>query len=582
MSAVSAVSGSSVAERLAVVERWVLRAGAFALPLTFWPLTFDQYVLPKLLVARFLVLALAILYIARMAIGARVAWRRTPLDLQLLAFIASAVLSMALGLNLDIGFFGTYARYDGVLTLCTYAALFWLTVQSLRDTEEARVLVRVLVASGFLVAAIAIVLWIGDTAAGRTGHAYGTMGNPNVLGALLVLLCPAAYVELVAARSAVTRLLAGNALGVMLLALLLTLSRSSWIGLAIATAILLLGRQLPAMRSRVMQFVAVVLVVGAAALAPAGLEHGTTTGGAVSSVETVSDRLHVWQDTIPLIASRPLTGYGPDTFGLVYPRYQSGNWGYYAQFDKAHSEVLQVAATQGLLGVAVYVWLVAAVVLAFWRGSGRPGAWGLFAGWAGYQVVLQFNFTAVAAALPLWIFLGAAVLIWTAPHPDPPPGGGGEPRAGADAFVRRDLLVRIGGALVLAGLLLASLPLLVNSYLADASLLLAYDQDVAGHRDAASALAAEARRLAPQESVYAVEVGNIAFERGDWSAAADAYLAAARLGTFNPEMYRNLAIAEMHIGNVKSAQAAARAAVYLDRFDPANQALLAQMELIAP
>jgi len=82
---------SSVSARLAAIERWLLRAGTFALPLAFWPLTFDHYVLPKLLVARFLVLGLAVLFVARSATEGRLVWKRTALDFPLVALIASAV-----------------------------------------------------------------------------------------------------------------------------------------------------------------------------------------------------------------------------------------------------------------------------------------------------------------------------------------------------------------------------------------------------------------------------------------------------------------------------------------------------------
>ncbi len=80
------------------------------------------------------------------------------------------------------------------------------------------------------------------------------------------------------------------------------------------------------------------------------------------------------------------------------------------------------------------------------------------------------------------------------------------------------------------------------------------------------------------ESVYAVEVANIAFERGDWSSAAEAYGNAARLGTYNPLVYRNLALADRNLGRWSEARVAAQKAVEIDRFDPANRALLAQLE----
>ena len=76
--------------------------------------------------------------------------------------------------------------------------------------------------------------------------------------------------------------------------------------------------------------------------------------------------------------------------------------------------------------------------------------------------------------------------------------------------------------------------------------------------------------------VYAVEVGNTAFELGQWAAARAAYRDAAALGTFNPLVYRNLALADRNLGLLAEGKVAARKAVELDRFDPANQAVLAQ------
>jgi tetratricopeptide (TPR) repeat protein len=71
-------------------------------------------------------------------------------------------------------------------------------------------------------------------------------------------------------------------------------------------------------------------------------------------------------------------------------------------------------------------------------------------------------------------------------------------------------------------------------------------------------------------------VGNIAFERGEWIRAVEAYGAAAILGTYNPLVYRNLALADRNLGRFADARAAAAKAVELDRFDPANRALLAE------
>ena len=87
---------------LAVVQRWTLRAAAFALPLVYSPLTYDGYVLPKLLVARAVVIVLLALQAFRVLSTRRLAVRRTPLDLALIVFLASAVLSTVLAGNANV------------------------------------------------------------------------------------------------------------------------------------------------------------------------------------------------------------------------------------------------------------------------------------------------------------------------------------------------------------------------------------------------------------------------------------------------------------------------------------------------
>lgn len=514
------------------------------LPLTYWPFTYDGYVLPKLSLARLV----ALLLIVSMAFRAKTL-RRTPLDLPLLAFVLSAALSTVFAVNPNVAVFGTYSRYDGLLTLITYALLFWLVVQALRDVEDAVTLTRFLLVGGYAVAVAAIIQWSVDSFQGRLEpRALGTMGNANVLGAYLALLIPVAYGELRQADSIRTRLLAANVLVVMAIAAALSMSYSTWLGLVAAAAVLFAAGQLPVIRSRAWQIaggIAAVSVVAAAA--PVALSRST-----------VGERLHIWRDTLQLIASRPIAGYGPDTFGFVYPRFQTGPWvPGYLQIDKAHSEILQVAATQGLIGLAAWAWLMVAFALAL----GRSRSWAALAGFVAYQFVLLLNFTALPAAFPFWMFAAAAM------H------RGGSVTVSAVAFpvpVRALAGVAAGGLIVVG----VGLPLY-----ADRELQLAVNADVGRPpRQAAAAHAADALRAAPQESVYSVEIGNVAYEVQDWPAATAAYEEADRLGTFNPEMYRDLALADLRLGRRAQAMRAALEAVYLDPFDPANQAVLAQVQ----
>jgi len=560
-----------VGRALALSERWLPRIGVFLLPLAFWWDTYDQFVLPKLLLARIFLLGLAAIFIVRTLATNTIVVRRTPIDLPLLALVASAAISTIVAVNPNVSIFGTYARYDGLLTLLTYAGLFWFSAQMLHHSGDARGVIRALLAGGYLVAAIAIYQSISDSQnAGAFVPAFGTLGNSNVLGAFLAMLLPLAYGELVRAQSWSARILALNVLTVVAIALVLTFSRSAWLGALVASAIVLAATPRMALRVTVVTVgvIAIVIVVGGVSNKP-GLER-LVTARAMTIVDPNawgSSRLHIWQDSISLIASRPILGYGPDTFGLVFPKFETGDWGVGArdlhqQVDKAHAEVLQIAATQGLIGLAAYLLLLAGFIRAAWRAR-RLNGLVLFAAFVAYLITVQLNFTALAAALPFWIFAAACLLTWDA-----------RPVTVSKALPHGPVM-QVAGGIAIAGLAALMVAFVARPYLADRDLQRSVLAS-ATSSSAAAAWAEQARSLAPQESVYAVQAGNLAFEGGHWTTARDAYQVAARLGTYNPMVYRNLALVDAQLGDRAAARAAALNALALDRFDPANQALVAQ------
>lgn len=554
----------TAAAAISRAERWVLRAGVLLLPLAHTWDTYDGYVLPKLLLARAVVVVLALLLGLRMVIGGRLAIRRTPLDWPLAAFVASAALSTAFAFNLNVAVFGTYARYDGLLTTLTYAALFWLAVQVMDTREEARTVLRWLLAGGYLAALVAIVQVAHDSLTqGMFVAAYGTLGQKNVLGGFLAMLLPIAAFELAQARSWTATILSANAFAAIAVALVLTFSRSAWIAAAVAAAIVAVAiARSDRVRVSLMRVGAGVMIACiATALVLGAITQAEGLTSLRSDIAAAGDRPVVWMDSLKVIASRPLLGYGPDNFGLVFPNFQSERL--QQPWDKAHAETLQIAATQGVVGLAAYGAIIVAFLIAFWRRRSSPLTVALFAGWIAYQAALQVNFTALASAFPYWIFAACAFELMGATHT----------RSVELAHRWRFAPVMAGGVAAAA---FAAAVGIVMPFVADRDLMSAVIADYSGQRLAAEPQASNAVAFNQRESVYEVEVGNLAFERGDWRAAASAYREAASLGTYNPMVYRNLSLADREIGRMDEARIAAGQAYALDRFDPASRALLEQ------
>lgn len=572
----------------APLARWILAVAVFLIPLSFLPNTVDEFVLPKLLLARLLVMVLAVVVAVGWLRQGAITWKRTALDLPLLAFIGSAVISAIFAVNGNVAIFGTYDRWEGLLTITTYALLFWLAVQSMSGERDARWLIWSLLFSGYVVAAVALL----QSTLGVLGGGYfqtpnyiradSTMAHPDFLGIFLAMLLPVAFGKLVSRRPGLSRLLAANLVVVLSLGLVVTYTRSAWIGAVIGVAVVLALR---GGRFRPLPLIAfaAVLVLGFAALAGiVALRPSSAQGDVASGLyarivsiadptsASVAERLAVWKDTPALIASRPILGYGPDTFGLVWPQFQTTNRNG-VLFDKPHEEVLGVLATQGVVGLLAYLWILVAFVRAFWKGRHQRGAVALFGGWVAYEVSMQVDFSYVPTAVPFWLFAAAAVVTW-APSVR---------SARAMVFPRRIAIPTVAAASI--ALVALAIPAVVQPYLADADY---YASQAATTIEESRALIAQARSLVPYEAIYAVEAGNDALNQdangipapnADWTGAREAYETAARLGSFSPEMFRALALVDEHLGDHAGAIAAARYALYLDRYDKDSQALVTKL-----
>jgi hypothetical protein len=132
-------------------------------------------------------------------------------------------------------------------------------------------------------------------------------------------------------------------------------------------------------------------------------------------------------------------------------------------------------------------------------------------------------------------------------------------------------------------LVVLAIPAVVLPYLADADYYSAQVTPILVSR----AQIAQARSFAPFEAAYAIEAGNYALNfdangnpapDADWAAAREAFETAARLGSYSPEMFRDLASVYEHFGDHAAGLAAARQALSLDRYDTISQALVTRLE----
>jgi len=162
--------------------------------------------------------------------------------------------------------------------------------------------------------------------------------------------------------------------------------------------------------------VAVAAVAVVVVASNTGLLDRTTVGreGGMSA----QVRLNIWRDTVPMILERPLLGHGPDNFSEPFESHMGEELtsaitksnGEVATVDRAHNDLLQVAATTGLLGLAAYVW----ILVSYFRNAYRSGGWPLLAlsgGVLAYILQIQTSFPTASTSVAFWGILGASAAI---------------------------------------------------------------------------------------------------------------------------------------------------------------------------
>lgn len=339
-------------------------------------------------------------------------WAHTPLD------GAAALWALAFGLSLLANQDVWRRSAIGLWYMGLYAGLWYMLLDALAN----RCLTQAGLFDALLLAGATTLVFGYLQVANALGAGAGlprpvsTLGNPNSLAAVLVVLLPLALGQAVGAPVMLARAVyALYALAAGLL-LVLTQSRGAWIGalagLTVFSALLLAHYKLfslRALRSRwaTLSFPArTALALGlAAGLLIAG-------GAAMYLLRSLNEpgrdlglRTYLWRAALTMGGEQPLTGQGLFTFGQHLPRFDSIPPR--QPHAHAHSAPLQVFAELGLAGVlaaAVSVGLVVGAARRNWEqssGQARLTRAGICGATAAFAVHHLFDFPGLVPAVAL-------------------------------------------------------------------------------------------------------------------------------------------------------------------------------------
>ncbi|MDH5477317.1 MAG: O-antigen ligase family protein [Nitrospinota bacterium] len=185
------------------------------------------------------------------------------------------------------------------------------------------------------------------------------------------------------------------ALGVIVCAVLLSLTRNAWIGMAAGAFVVL------AMRKPVSVAIIPILAALALALAPAGVKDRFTSIFNPNDSAN-QERIYIWTAGVKMLTDYPALGIGQNSFPKVYPEYRNPNVKE-PFISHLHNNILQIAVERGMPCLLAWlaIWGVAyySMGMAFRKESVRKGAraTGLAVGLGGITAFLsagmfEYNF----------------------------------------------------------------------------------------------------------------------------------------------------------------------------------------------
>lgn len=377
----------------------------FALPLLFFPWAFMSFELPKVFLL-YLFSVFAVYFLS--SAGFRPS-KFTKIQCLYLIFLAWTILTSIIGISFSQSFLGSYFRTQGLLTWICYGILFFTAGKLLEDNHSKKYACLAILISSAFTASFAVLqfvlLWFfKDTSQLLySNRVIATFGQPNFLGAFLVMSLPFAWYNL----KQVTRKWKAVILFLMIvivLGIFSTLSRSAYLGLGLLALIW-------GFYHYRMFLTGIILSVALFAILANLLPNLVYSQWYKFQVDTVSkwtaeNRLIIAQKSIELIAQKPITGYGLENYFYAFPNVvKPKDIGLQdIVVDSSHNLFLDLAVQTGLIGLVLFL---AILILTIIHGLKKDDfAKAALCSVIAFIVVHQFSVLSVVPMVLFWLSLG--------------------------------------------------------------------------------------------------------------------------------------------------------------------------------
>ncbi|MEW6041423.1 MAG: tetratricopeptide repeat protein, partial [Elusimicrobiota bacterium] len=208
------------------------------------------------------------------------------------------------------------------------------------------------------------------------GRPVSTFGNPNFMSSYLLVLFPVIAVYCFTKTSKYAKLIYFITMAVYFMAIVSTMTRSTWIGLFVTAALMFyftLKYLYISFLKREMKWVGAVIVMTLVVFVSwPRSEGGHTPISRVIEIREAQERSYgpvhqrflIWSCAWDMVRDQPLFGRGWGLYELFYPFYQGKyladellrRWRTHA--NNAHNEILEIWSQTGTIGMGFYLWFM--------------------------------------------------------------------------------------------------------------------------------------------------------------------------------------------------------------------------------
>lgn len=400
----------------------ILAIMSFFVPLLFLPHFLGHYNLPKF----YMLIACAILLL----IGIIKNYKELKTDLinyTSILYLFLTILSTVFAIIPNLALTGSELRYDGLISFICYILIFLSAKEFL---VYDKIFIKILKIMALITSTIAILQYfiilpdlkdfIPLINNGNCG-ANGTFGNPNFFGSFISMFSVIAFAMFILKGGKSNFIVAS----ISAFALIVCSTRSAWlaVGICCLLGLVFIIKEKKAIYWKRIGIIAVtgIILFGASFSTGSGFLSGKiniiaedikniSTEGVTKN--TGSDRLFIWSTCLSVIKVYPVFGCGFDNLHLGLMKADRANFDLFIEntgtyIDKAHNEYLHIACTNGLPALALYLSLLALILVPKFKIMFKNRTYFILCLAAiSYLVQAFFNISTIGATPLFWLLLG--------------------------------------------------------------------------------------------------------------------------------------------------------------------------------